>query len=507
MAIDLHSGASLRAGKKLKPRRIVHEIQAPEHRGTPDGLRLTEGSEPGAEDEFRRLMATYGQRHDVHTGLLNYECFQDSLAAMLREASAGQEIALLWIELENLRREFSLRGRSGSEALVRQAAGALRSAVSADALVGRFSGRCFVVAMKAAKLDPRDRRRLQSVVNALLPSGGAALRPEVAAGLAFYPRDTESAEDLVRFASLAASRAEYLKSSTAVTFQPGMNNVIMRNHQLELEMHKGLKLGQFSVAYQPKVDLVSGRVLGAETLVRWNHPERGAVRPSEFIPIAERSGLIHPIFEFTLRAALRDLRKWHQLGLSLPVVSVNASAVNLRRDDLARTVRNILADLPIKPALLELEVTESVLFDDEELFTTRVRQLKEIGVRVAIDDFGTRYTGFNVLKHVRLDSMKIDQCFIRGIDRSVDMRALCQTIVAMARQLKMRTVAEGIEEPGELDVMREIGCEAGQGYLFQRPVSASEFAMFLRGWPARMGTFGYTSHDRGDAAGSLVETA
>jgi EAL domain-containing protein (putative c-di-GMP-specific phosphodiesterase class I) len=168
------------------------------------------------------------------------------------------------------------------------------------------------------------------------------------------------------------------------------------------------------------------------------------------------------------------------------------SWANLRREDFVPTVRARLAQTPIAPTSLELEVTESVLMDDEELFATRVRQLKTIGVRVSIDDFGTRYTGFNVLKRMQLDSMKIDRCFIHGIDRSRDMRALCETIVAMARQLKLRTVAEGVEQPGELEVLKEIGCDAAQGYLFQRPVPAAELTAFLRQWSKRIEQPGFT---------------
>jgi EAL domain-containing protein (putative c-di-GMP-specific phosphodiesterase class I) len=172
-------------------------------------------------------------------------------------------------------------------------------------------------------------------------------------------------------------------------------------------------------------------------------------------------------------------------------MAVNASAANVRSDDFARTVRTMMGETPIGETEVELEMTESLAFEDEELFTQRMRQLKAIGVRVAIDDFGTRYTGFNVLKRLPLDTMKIDQCFIHGIDHSPGMRSLCHTIVAMARQLNLRTVAEGIEEQGELEVMREIGCDAGQGYLFQRPVPAEEFAEFLEEWPQRRHGFGF----------------
>jgi EAL domain-containing protein (putative c-di-GMP-specific phosphodiesterase class I)/GGDEF domain-containing protein len=446
-----------------------------------------------ADKELRRQILSYSQRYDTQTGLLNYQGFQDALAALLRGGPAELEVALVWIDLLNLRREFSLWGWTGAETLARRVAEALRSVVDADALLGRIGGRTFVVAMKAAKFDNADRHRIQAVVDALspLPLRGAEMKPEVAAGVAFYPVDTRSAEDLARYASLAATRANYVKSQSVMAFHAGMNSLIVRDHLMEVEMRKGLELGQFRIYYQPKVHLTTGEILGAEALIRWNHPDWGPVTPSEFIPVAERSDLIHQIFDFGLRTALEQTRRWCDLGLCLPMIAVNASAANLRKDDFVRSVRAILEEIPIAPAELELEMTESMAFDDEELFTVRVRQLKTIGVRIAIDDFGTRYTGFNVLKHLALDTMKIDQCFIRGIDRSQDMRVLCQTIVAMARQLKLHTVAEGIEEAGELEVMRQIGCDAGQGYLFQRPISAGEFTVFLRKWPERMHVFGF----------------
>ncbi|MGA2048534.1 MAG: bifunctional diguanylate cyclase/phosphodiesterase [Terracidiphilus sp.] len=448
-----------------------------------------------ADDDLRRQMAAYGLRRDIQTGLMNYQSFQEALADLLRDGPPGQEIALIWIDLLNLRREFSLRGFNGSETLVRHVASGLRSVVDRDELLCRFSGRCFLIGIRAQKWDKNGKRRIQAIAEALsrLGENGPEEKPEIAAGVAFYPADTNSAEELVRFASLAATRAGSVNTPRpfVMNFHCGMNNLIMREYKLELEMRNGLDRGEFSIAYQPKIDLVTGDVLGAEALIRWNHPDLGSVAASEFIPIAERCGLIHRIFDFTLRSTLDETRQWSRQGLFVPIVSVNISAIDLRREDFARTVRGILAEAPIAPVQLELEVTESVLFDDEELFTKRVRQLREIGVRISIDDFGTRYTGFNVLLRLPLTAMKIDKCFVGGIDRSQDMRALCQTIVAMARQLKMHSVAEGIEEPGELRTLQEIGCQAGQGYLFQRPVHSAEFASFLRDWPGRKGILGF----------------
>lgn len=445
------------------------------------------------DDKLRRQMLVYGQRHDVQTGFLNYQSFQESLAGLMRGEGATGEVALVWIEVLNLRREFALWGSRGAEALILRVADALRSAVGHGALIGRYSARCFLVALQAPKFNQAERRRIQAIAEALSPMQvlGTRSMVEVAAGVAFWPNDTRSPEDLVRFASLAASRAAYLKSPSVLAFRSGMNHHLMRDHQLEIEMHRGLDQNQFRIVYQPKVELATGRVLGAEALIRWNHLEWGAVTPSEFIPIAERSELIQQILDFTLRTALEDARKLDEAGTPLPLVAVNISWANMRRDDFSRFVRGILAEHPEDSTTLELEVTESVLFDDEELFATRVRQLKAMGVRVAIDDFGTRYTGFNVLKRLPLDSMKIDRCFIRGIHRSQDSRALCQTIIAMARQLKLMTVAEGVEQHGEWDVLRELGCDAAQGFLIQRPVAVAQLTDFLRGWKGRLPSFGF----------------
>jgi diguanylate cyclase (GGDEF)-like protein len=462
-----------------------------------------------AGNDLDRQILSYTQRFDIQTGLLNHLAIQDAVAAMVRNTAPGREVALIWIDLLNLRREFSLWGSTGADALVRRVTGTLRSVVDAGTLLGRMGGRSFLVAMDAAKHDKAGRQRIQSVVDALTPARhrGSETRPEVAAGVAFYPLDTESTEDLVRFASLAAMRAGHIRSKAVMGFHAGMNSLVVRDHALEVAMRKGLELGQFSLAYQPKVDLVTGRILGAEALTRWNHPQWGAVTPGEFIPVAERSDLIHRIFDLGLRTALEQMQRWSNMGLQLPVMAVNASAANVRSDEFTRSVRTIMADLPVGETEVELEMTESLAFEDEELFTARMQQLKAIGVRIAIDDFGTRYTGFNVLKHLPIDTMKIDQCFIRGIHHSPGMQSLCQTIVAMGRQLNLRTVAEGIEEQGELEVMREIGCEAGQGFLFQRPVPAAEFETFLREWPQRKHGFGFADSTRTLEIGSLRDIA
>jgi diguanylate cyclase (GGDEF)-like protein len=446
------------------------------------------------DDEMRKFVQWYGDRFDPQTKLMNHQAFQASLSGLLRDRPDGQEIALIWIDVLNLRREFGLWGSKGVDALVVHIADSLRMAVDSDALLGRFGARCFLVAMPASKTDGVDAMRIQRIVDALEPMRvlGSQIRPEVAAGVAFYPSDTESAEDLVRFASLAASRAGGARNCSVITFDTAMNNLLMHDHQMEVEIRKGLDANQFRIHYQPKIDLKTGQVMGAEALMRWNHPEWGPVPQGEFIPLAERSNLIDRIFEFGLRTALTDAQRWRDRGRAIPMISVNASQANLRRDDFAQLVRSIREEIPVAPTKLELEVTESMLLEDEKLFSDRLLQLTAAGAHIAIDDFGTRYTGFKMLRRLPLYAMKIDHCFIQGIDNSQEMRALCRTIVAMARDLKLRTVAEGIETPGELEAAREIGCNEGQGYLFQRPIPADEFAAFLAEWPHRRKALGYS---------------
>lgn len=449
-------------------------------------------SQQEMDDELRRQWLAYGLKYDIQTGLLNPQSFQEAVDGLLRQDPGGRNgTALVWIDLVNLRKEFTLWGWAGADALVRHVAGVLRSSLEEDALVSKFS-RCFVVALRGSKTDAGLRRRIQGLLERIAqPVASFDMVPEVAAGVAFYPGDADSGDDLARFASLAATIAGENRLRNVLPFQPSMNSRLMRDHEVEVEIDKALDQDLLRMVYQPKIDLVSGRVLGAEALIRWQHPRWGDVPPTEFIPIAERSELIDRIFDFGLRTALQEVQRWQAMRLAPPIISVNVSPANLRRDDFPRRVRNILAEFPATSTELELEVTESLLLDDERLFTSRLRQLKTLGVRVAIDDFGTRYTGFEMLGRLPLDAMKIDRCFIRGIHRSHDLRALCNTIVAMGRHLKMRTVAEGIEEQEELEVLQAMGCEAGQGFLFQAPVPAEGFENFQRGWMDRSQALGF----------------
>jgi EAL domain-containing protein (putative c-di-GMP-specific phosphodiesterase class I)/GGDEF domain-containing protein len=466
-------------------------------------------SQDDLDQELRAKFLAYAERYDVETGLLGFRAFQDATAALLQCASTSDnQVALIWIDLLNLRREFALGGWSGAEAMVNHVTKILREMAGPQAVVGRFNGRSFMMATLLSDCVQDGWRFAQLIADELMPPRRSTIAGalEIAVGVSFSPADTLSAEELVRFACLAASRAFQTHSSVVVAFQANMNNLLIRDHEMEFELTKALEQCQLRVAYQPKIDLASGQLLGAEALIRWTHDKWGYIPPPDFISIAERSGLIHRLFECVLRTTLEDTRRWQSLGLVLPVIGVNASVANLRQNDFPFIVKRLLEELPIAPTELEIEVTESLLFEEEDLFIERLHMLKQIGVRIAIDDFGTRYTGFDLLSRLPVDAMKIDKCFVRGIDRSPDMRALCLTVIAMARQLKMATVAEGIEETGELDVMQQIGCDAGQGFLFQKALFADEFSAFIRTWPAFRGGFGFVTANELEAIEPLIES-
>ena len=443
------------------------------------------GTQVILEENFRAQLQDFGLQFDTVTSLPNQTSFRASVRRMLDQTlTDGREVALLWIDVLNLRREYSIGGDEGAERLVCAVADGLRPWIHPGELICRFSDRCFLLALRRDEQTPA---RLNQIVESAsqLNIRGSEGRPEIAAGVAFYPEHATTPGELIRFASLAAVSATRSRSRAPILFHSEMNTALMFEREIERDLRTALRDNLLSLAYQPQIDLVTGNVIGVEGLTRWNHPTRGPVSPVQFIPVAERSDLIDEIFRHSLRRMLADAAQWRVAGLTIPSLAVNASAANVRHDEFVSIVKREIAANPPGYSKLDIEVTESLMMDDEPLFVERLRALRAIGVKVSLDDFGTRYTAFNALKGLPLSTMKIDKCFVRGIDRSSQAQSLCRTIMAMARQLKLGTVAEGIETAGELRILKMFGCQAGQGYLFQRPVPSEQFVEFVLDWPER----------------------
>lgn len=449
-------------------------------------------SQQSIDEDFRIQLQDFGLRYDPVTGLPNQSFFRSELRSMLARASAESlHVALVWIDLTNLRREYSVGGDEAAQRMVSVLADSLRPWMDEGELVCRFSDQCFLLAMRHDEvMDARLDLILESASHRHLR--GSEGKPEISTGIAFFPEHANTADELIRFASLAAVSASRTRSRAAVPFHPEMNSTLLLERSLEKDLRMALREDQLTLVYQPQIDLVTGNILGVESLTRWRHPTRDHVSPAQFIAVAEQSDLIDEIFSHSLRRLLIDAAGWREHGIVLPSIAVNASAANVRHEDFVAIVQRELAEHPLVTTQLEIEVTESLLMDDEDLFLDRLKALRSIGVKVSMDDFGTRYTGFNALKGLPLNAMKIDRCFVHGVDRSSQAQSLCRTIVTMAKHLKLATVAEGIEEVGELRVLKKIGCQAGQGYLFQRPVPSDGFLEFMRTWPQRKkeGEFG-----------------
>jgi EAL domain-containing protein (putative c-di-GMP-specific phosphodiesterase class I)/GGDEF domain-containing protein len=440
---------------------------------------------PVLEENFRRHPQDFGASCDTLTGLPDNAAFRHSLRSILLEAELNsEEIALVWIDILNLRREYSIGGDEGAEHLLLTVADSLRPWVDSGELICRFGDHSFLLALKRTIFMEG---RLDLIVETASQHHlrGSEGKPEIAAGVSYFPSHARQPAELIRLASLAAVAASRTCSRSVVPYQPAMNAALQHERDLEKDLRDALKHGHLSLAYQPQIDLNTGEVVSVEALTRWNHPHRGNVSPSQFIAVAERSNLIHEIFRNALRQMLAEAASWRASGIHLPSISVNASPANIRRDDFVGIIEEELAANPLSGSRLDVEVTESLLMDNESLFIDRLEALREIGAHVSLDDFGTRYTSFNALKYLPLNTMKIDRCFVHRVDQSTQAQSLCRTIVIMARNLNLRTVAEGIEDIGELRNLKKLGCDIGQGFLFQRPVTGPKFLDFLKEWPAR----------------------
>lgn len=302
-------------------------------------------------------------------------------------------------------------------------------------------------------------------------------------GIALYPADGDGFDSLYQRADAAMYRAKRGGRNRYGLFTAELQARSARTLQIENALRRALERGQFTLCYQPQISLRSGQVVGAEALLRWQHPQLGSVAPAEFIPVAEASAMIVAIGEWVLLAAARQARRWLDQGLALRAVAVNLSAVQFRHPQLPEMVARCLQQAGLPAHRLELELTEGAAVDDPAAALAVMNQLHARGLRLALDDFGTGYSSLGALKRFALDKLKIDQSFVRGLAADANDRALVSAIIRMAQALGMQTTAEGVETEGQLEFLREQGCDEVQGYLFSRPLPAAAFEAWLRAHP------------------------
>ena len=390
---------------------------------------------------------------------------------------------MLFLDLDGFKRINDSLGHAAGDKFLKSVAKRLLHCVRTPDTVSRQGGDEFVLLLQDLR-EPEDaavtaRRVLQAVSEVHL-----ADHPEfhvtASVGISVFPDDGLDAETLIKNADTAMYQAKENGQQSYQFFKPAMNVRAVERQSLEEGLQRALERRELTLYYQPQVNLTTGAITGAEALIRWMHPTRGLVSPADFIPVAEDCGLILSIGAWVLREACGQARAWMDAGLRATNMAVNVSAMEFRDQNFLENLFAILAETGLDPKSLELELTESVLMKHAASTAKILQALRESGMRVAVDDFGTGYSSLSYLRKFPVDTLKIDQSFIRQISTDGDDTTIVKAVIGMARDLKLRVIAEGVETPEQAVFLRACRCQEAQGYYFGRPVPPQQFAMLLR---------------------------
>jgi diguanylate cyclase (GGDEF)-like protein len=435
------------------------------------------------EAERRFLFLSH---YDKLTGLANRELFRDRLRqAIARAERSGRLVALLFLDLDRFKAVNDTLGHMAGDELLVEVANRLQNCVRKADTIARLGGDEFTVVLEEleSKLDAE--AICNKIIHALeqpIVVQRHELYVTTSIGVTFFPVDDTDANALLRNADAAMYRAKEEGRNKYHVFTQDLGASAVRRMGIESALRHAVEREEFFLSYQPKLDVRTGAVLGAEALLRWNNPQLGMVSPADFIPVAEDTGLIVPIGEWALRRACRDALAWQREGAPGLHVAVNLSARQFRGGDLAQTVRKILGEVGIAPELLQLEITESLLMEDTTASADALNELKSLGLEIFLDDFGTGYSSLAYLKKFPIDGLKIDRSFIRDLPTDSDDEAITRAILALSQALRLRVVAEGVENHAQYDFLRCAGCDEVQGYFFSAPTGNDDFLRWLAEW-------------------------
>jgi diguanylate cyclase (GGDEF)-like protein len=440
-----------------------------------------------ADEELHRrqeelaFMAT----HDALTGLPNRTLIVDRLEQMLLRARHSQSpVAALFIDLDNFKSINDTLGHAAGDELLRAVAARLDGVVRDVDALGRLGGDEFVVIAADMSLIAGPELVAERLLDALkepVKLGEDETPVTVTASIGIATGDRASAGELLRDADIAMYRAKWGGRNRYVVFECGMAEAVQSRMELEMDLRVALENDEFFLAFQPTVDLRDMSPTGLEALIRWESPTRGIVQPDDFIPLLEETGLITEIGRWVLQTACTQGAAWREAGHPIGM-AVNVSARQLDSDEIVHDVEAALSDSGLDPGALTLEITETTLMREAQDTVRRLTQIKALGVRVAIDDFGTGYSSLAHLRQFPVDALKIDRSFITGLAHNLEGESLIHTLVQLGKALSIETIAEGIERPNELSLLREEDCDGGQGFLFARPLDATATQAFLEEW-------------------------
>jgi diguanylate cyclase (GGDEF)-like protein len=417
--------------------------------------------------------------HDALTGLPNRIQYNERLEQELKRVERGANLAVLYLDLDHFKNINDTLGHSIGDELLKTAAERLRSCVRETDTIARLGGDEFAIIQ--TEIDqPTDAAaladRIQEAIRAPFDLDGLHAVTNVSIGISLAPANATVSTELMKQADMALYRAKAAGRNTYRFFEPEMDTSMRARRRIESSLREALVNGGLELHYQPIVRVADDTITGVEALLRWRHAERGMLSPAEFVPVAEETGLIIPVGEWVLRQACSDAAKWP----GEIKVAINLSPAQFKDRRLMPIILSALAGSGLHPSRLELEITEELLLQDDESTLARLHQLRELGVQIVMDDFGTGYSSLNYLRRFPLDKIKIDQAFIGGLsDGNAVSIAIVHAVVGIAKVLKVRTTAEGIETEEQMNLVKALGCTEMQGYLFGTPTPAEEMIRLL----------------------------
>jgi diguanylate cyclase (GGDEF)-like protein/PAS domain S-box-containing protein len=418
--------------------------------------------------------------HDPLTGLPNRRLLNELLEHSIKRAERdNHKIALLFIDLDRFKAVNDSLGHQVGDKLLLEASRRISLSMRDSDVVARLGGDEFVVMMDMIS-NPSDAALVaKKIIHALQIEFNIdenEIYISASVGISIFPKDCKDVEGLIKAADIAMYQVKNKGKNNHCFYSDELSKNAVERFTLEGQLRHAIERKQFEVYYQPQVSLLTGEIIGAEALIRWHHPKLGLVSPAKFIPLAEETGLIVQIGEWVLREAALQAVLWHKEGHSIQWISVNISGIQIMRSNFADTVYGVLMETDCNPQMLELEITESTVMQNTEYVIDTFNRIKQLGLRLAIDDFGTGYSSLSNLKRLPLDKIKIDQSFVRDLPEDLDDAAIANAIYAMARSLGFSVIAEGVETHEQAQFLRSMGCEEAQGYLYSKPVTATEFA-------------------------------
>lgn len=422
--------------------------------------------------------------YDSLTELPNPTLFRNRLKHELFSLQGSrQKTAIIFLALDRFKNVNDTLGHEIGDELLRQAAKRLTKSIRQTDTAAYFGGAEFALLLTNVGGAEDAAKIAQNIKNTLLSPyscGEHELYVTATMGISLSPDDGDDCQTLLQNAGTALYRARQKGGDACRFFTNDMHEAAVKRLSLENKLRRALERDEFVLHYQPQVNAQSGKFSGMEALVRWRHPQLGLIPPNDFIPIAEDTGLIIPLGEWVLQTACQQNAAWQRAGLPALSVSVNLSLRQFQQANLVETVNQTLAETGLKPEYLELELTESSIMNDAERTIETLHRLKQLGIKISLDDFGTGYSCLSYLKTLPLDVLKIDRAFVRNVTTDIKDAAIVKTIVALSRNLKLRTIVEGVETEEQFNVLSNLGCNDFQGYLFSKPVRAESFELLLK---------------------------